>query len=136
VSDDQVITQAIKALMVRPLHNHLVREMPKTVSELCEQFTKFSKSEVQYFCKLEQQRKVTKPAKAPRPCYSDNQRNYLKPVHNIDYDGCEAPENWEKNFGGPSQERNLRTFVQRSPNTNREAELQTVAGGMTEVHTQ
>jgi hypothetical protein len=32
VSDDQVITQAIKALRVGPLHNHLVRERPKTVA--------------------------------------------------------------------------------------------------------
>jgi hypothetical protein len=33
VSDDQVITQAIKALRVGPLHSHLVRERPKTVPE-------------------------------------------------------------------------------------------------------
>jgi hypothetical protein len=29
VSDDQVITVAIKALRAGPLHNHLVREWPK-----------------------------------------------------------------------------------------------------------
>jgi hypothetical protein len=29
VSDDQVVTQAIKALRVGPLHSHLVREQPK-----------------------------------------------------------------------------------------------------------
>jgi hypothetical protein len=74
----------------------------KTVSELYEQFIKFSKSEVQHFRKLKQQRKVAKPDEAPRPCYSDNQRNYPKPVHSIDSDGCGAPENWEKNFRGPS----------------------------------
>jgi hypothetical protein len=34
VSDDQVITQAIKVLRAEPLHNHLVREQPKTVPEL------------------------------------------------------------------------------------------------------
>jgi hypothetical protein len=34
VSDDQVIAQAIKALCVRPLHNHLVRERLRTVVEL------------------------------------------------------------------------------------------------------
>jgi hypothetical protein len=54
VSDEQVIAQAIKALRARPLHNHLVRERPKTALELCEQFTKFSKSKVQHFFKLEQ----------------------------------------------------------------------------------
>jgi hypothetical protein len=38
--------QAIKALHVRLLHNHLVRERPKTVPELYEQFAKFNKSEI------------------------------------------------------------------------------------------
>jgi hypothetical protein len=42
VSDDQVIAQAIKALRVGPLHSHLVREWPKTVPKLYEQFAKFS----------------------------------------------------------------------------------------------
>jgi hypothetical protein len=46
VSDDQVIAQAIKALRVGPLHSDLVKEWPKTLSKLYEQFAKFSKSEV------------------------------------------------------------------------------------------
>jgi uncharacterized protein (DUF3084 family) len=46
VSDGQVITQANKALRAGPLHNHLVRERPKTVPELYEQFVKFNKSKV------------------------------------------------------------------------------------------
>jgi hypothetical protein len=66
VSDDQVIAQAIKTLRVGPLHNHLVRERPKTVPELYEQLAKFSKSEIQHFCKLEQQRKISKPNEAPK----------------------------------------------------------------------
>jgi hypothetical protein len=53
VLDDQVITQAIKALCAEPLHSHLVIEWPKIVSELYEQFAKFGKSEIQHFCKLE-----------------------------------------------------------------------------------
>jgi hypothetical protein len=44
VSDDQVIAQAIKALRARPLHNHLVRERPKTMLEPYEQFARFNKS--------------------------------------------------------------------------------------------
>jgi hypothetical protein len=36
VSDDQVITQAIKALRAGPLHSHLVRQQPKAVAELYE----------------------------------------------------------------------------------------------------
>jgi hypothetical protein len=77
VSDDQVIAQAIKALQVRPLHNHPVRERPKIVPELYEQFAKFSKSEVQHFRKLEQQRKTSRIDKAPSPPppphrYNDN----------------------------------------------------------------
>jgi hypothetical protein len=54
VSYDQVITQAIKAMRARPLHSHLVRERPKTVSDLYEQFAKFSKPEIQHFRKFEQ----------------------------------------------------------------------------------
>jgi hypothetical protein len=49
VLDEQVIAQAIKALRAEPLHSHLVREQPKTVLELYDQFAKFSKSEVQHF---------------------------------------------------------------------------------------
>jgi hypothetical protein len=44
VSDEQVIMEAIKALKVGPLHSHLVRERPKIVLELYDQFVKFSKS--------------------------------------------------------------------------------------------
>jgi hypothetical protein len=65
ISNDQVITQAIKALHVGSLHNHLVRERPKTVQELYENFEKFSKSEVLHFRKLEQQRKAPKKMKPP-----------------------------------------------------------------------
>jgi hypothetical protein len=54
VSDHEVITQAIKALSTGPLQSHLVIEQPYTVSELYEQFAKFSKSEIQHFYKLEQ----------------------------------------------------------------------------------
>jgi hypothetical protein len=53
VSDNQVIAQAIKALRAGPLHSHLVMERAKTMSELYKQFTKFSKSEIQHFRKLE-----------------------------------------------------------------------------------
>jgi hypothetical protein len=53
VSDDQVIAQANKALRAGPLHSHLDRKRPKTVSELYEQFAKLSKSEIQHFRKLE-----------------------------------------------------------------------------------
>jgi hypothetical protein len=102
VSDDQVIAQAIKALCARPLHNHLVRERPKTMPQLYEQFAKFSKSEIQHFRKLEQQRKVSKADKAPRPHHNESQCSYPRPMHNIDFDGCGPPENWEKNYGTPS----------------------------------
>jgi hypothetical protein len=87
VSDDQVITQAINALRTEPLHSHLVRERPKTMPDLYEQFTKFSKSEIQHFCKLEQQRKISNPDEALRSRYNEDQRIYPKPVHNIDSNG-------------------------------------------------
>jgi hypothetical protein len=93
VSDEQVIAQAIKALRAGPLHNHLVRERPKTVLEPYEQFMKFSKSEIQHFGKLEKQRKVSKFDEALRPRYNKNQQSYPKLVHNIDSDGCGLLEN-------------------------------------------
>jgi hypothetical protein len=66
VSDEQVIAQATKGLRAGPLHSHLVREQPKIVLKLYDQFAKFSKSENQHFRKLEQQRKVAKPNEAIR----------------------------------------------------------------------
>jgi hypothetical protein len=54
VSDDQVIAQAIKVLCRGPLHSHLVKDWPKIVPELYDQFDKFSKFEIQHFHKLEQ----------------------------------------------------------------------------------
>jgi hypothetical protein len=104
VSDDQVIAQAIKALRAGPLHIHLVIERSKIVPELYEQFAKFRKSEIQYFRKHEQQRKVSKVDEAPRPRHNESQHSYPKPVHNIDSDGCGPPENWEKNYGTPLQQ--------------------------------
>jgi hypothetical protein len=66
-SDDQVIAQAIKTLRAGPLHSHLVRERPKTMPELYEEFAKFSKSKVLHFRKLEQQRKWPKHDEALGP---------------------------------------------------------------------
>jgi hypothetical protein len=54
VSDHQVIAQAIIALRAGLLHSHLLRERPKIVPELHEQFAKFSKFEIQHFHRLEQ----------------------------------------------------------------------------------
>jgi hypothetical protein len=93
VFNEQVIAQAIKALRAGPLHNHLIREQPKTVPELYDQFAKFSKFKIQHFCKLQQQRKVAKPVEAPRLRYGDNHRNYPKLVHNIGLDGDSVSEN-------------------------------------------
>jgi hypothetical protein len=115
VLDEQLIAQAIKALRAEPLHSHLVREQPKTVPEFYDQFAKFSKSEVQHFCKLEQQRKVPKSDEAPKSPYDDNQCNYPRPVHNISPDGGLPPENWGKNSRGPPQQRDSGTFDQRHP---------------------
>jgi hypothetical protein len=50
---------------------------------------------------------------APRPRHNESQRNYPKPVHNVDFDGCGPPKNWEKNYGTPSQQTNQRTSDQR-----------------------
>jgi hypothetical protein len=62
--------------------------------ELYEDFTKFNKSEVLQFHKLEQQRKAPKHDEASRPTrYNDNQHSNPKQVHNIDSDGCRPLEN-------------------------------------------
>jgi hypothetical protein len=53
VSDDQVITQSIKALHAGQLHNYFVRERLKTLEELYDNFRKFSRSEVLHFLKLD-----------------------------------------------------------------------------------
>jgi hypothetical protein len=57
VSDEQAITQAIKVLHVVQLHSHLMRECPRTLKELFDNFRKFSRLEVLHFRKLGQQRK-------------------------------------------------------------------------------
>jgi hypothetical protein len=67
VSDEQGITQAIKALRAGQLHSHLVREHQKTLEELYEEFQKFSRSEVSHFRKLHQQRKTTNENEGSRP---------------------------------------------------------------------
>jgi hypothetical protein len=119
VSDEQVIVQAIKALRAAPLHSHLIRERPKTVSELYDQFTKFSKYEVQPFGMLKLQQKVAKPDEDTRAHYSNNQHNYLKLVHSIGSDACGPPENWNKKFRGPQQQTDSRAFDQRSSQDNK-----------------
>jgi hypothetical protein len=110
VSDEQVIAQGIKALRAGPLHSHLVRERPKIVPELYDQFAKFSKFEIQHSRKLEQQRKVAKPDEASRVCYGDNHRNYPKLVHNINSDGDRASESWNKSYRAPPQQTDSETF--------------------------
>jgi hypothetical protein len=67
VPDEQAITQAIKALHAGQLHSHLVRERPKTLEGLHEEFWKFSISKVSHYRKLDQQRKVTNENKGSKP---------------------------------------------------------------------
>jgi hypothetical protein len=111
VSDEQDITQAIKELRAGQLHSHLVRERPKTLEGLYEEFQKFSRLEVSHYRKLDQQRKVTNENAGSSPFkYSKGKEGAAsfdiarKQVHNIDSDGCEPQENWEKNFNPPQQE--------------------------------
>jgi hypothetical protein len=121
VMDEKVITQAIKALRVGQLHSHLVREHPKTLEELYDDFQKFSRSEVLHFCKLDQQRKVPKESESSRPTkYIKSKENTMsfdtshKQVHSIDSDGCGPPENWEKNYEPPQLENRSRAFDSRT----------------------
>jgi hypothetical protein len=54
VSDEQVITQVIKALYAGQLYSYLAWEHPRTLEELYDNFRKLSKSEVLHFHKFEQ----------------------------------------------------------------------------------
>jgi hypothetical protein len=104
VSDEQVIAQAIKALRAGPLHSHLVREQPKTVPELYDQFAKFSKSEIQHFHKPEQQRKVAKQTKLQE--------------HAMATTTVTTQSHWNKRYREPSHHLDSRTLDQRSPQSN------------------
>jgi hypothetical protein len=97
--------QAIKAWHADQLHSHLVREYPRTLEELYEEFRKFSRAEVLLFHKLGQQRKSANENENSRLFkYSKSKEGTSsfdtshRQVHSIDSDGCGPPENWEKNF--------------------------------------
>jgi hypothetical protein len=100
VLDEQAIMQAIKAMRASQLHSHLVRERPKTLDELYEEFRTFNKAEVLHFRKLAQQRKAANENESPRPFKynkgKDGTPNFdatHKQVHSIDLDGCGPLEN-------------------------------------------
>jgi hypothetical protein len=108
VSDEQAIKQAINALRAGELHNHLVREHPRKLEVLYEEFWRFNRAEVLLFHKLGQKRKSASENESSRPFkYSKRKEGHLsfdtshKQVHNIDLDGCGPPENWEKIFRPP-----------------------------------
>jgi hypothetical protein len=54
VFDEQVITEAIKALHIGLLHSYLVQEHPRTLEELYDNFRKFNRLEVLHFRKQDQ----------------------------------------------------------------------------------
>jgi hypothetical protein len=100
VSNEQVIIQSIKALHGSQLHSYLVRECPRMLEELYDNFRKFSRIEVLHFRKLDQQRKVPKESEASRPTKYNKIKegtlsfdNTTKQVHSIDSDGCGPPKN-------------------------------------------
>jgi hypothetical protein len=69
-------------------HSHLIREPPKIVTELYEEFAKLSKSEVMHFRKLQQHKKH--PSTTKLPCHLIQMTISAatpKQVHNIDSDG-------------------------------------------------
>jgi hypothetical protein len=100
VSDEQAITQVIKALHVGQLHSHLVRERSRTLEELYDNFQKFKRMEVLHFRKLGQQRKTINENEGSSPTkYSKSRENTSnfntthKQVHSVDSDGCGPLEN-------------------------------------------
>jgi hypothetical protein len=117
------------------LHSHLVTEWPKTVPKLFDQFTKFSKSEIQLFHKLKQQRKVAKPDEASRACYGDKHHSYPKPVHNIGPDSGGASENLNKSDKEPSHHSDSKTLDKRPPKETSMVELRTEVVDEAKAHT-
>jgi hypothetical protein len=121
VSNEQAITQAIKALRANWLHSHLARERPRTLEELYDNFQKFSRSEVLHFHKLGQQRKTVNENESSRPTKYSKSRDstsnfdttHKQVVHCIDSDGCGPLKNWEKNFRPSRQESESRTYNPR-----------------------
>jgi hypothetical protein len=112
--------QAIKALHVGQLHNHLVRECPRTLEELYTFFQKFSRAEVLHFHKLGQERKTMNENESSRTFKYSKSREGTpsfnashKQVHNTDSDECRPLENWEKNFRPPRPESNNRMLDSR-----------------------
>jgi hypothetical protein len=74
-------------------------------------FIKFSKFE-NTFVSLSSREKFQNQMK-PQDPHNESQHSYPKPVHSIYSDGCGPPENWEENYGTPSQQTNQRTSNQR-----------------------
>jgi hypothetical protein len=119
------------------LHSHLVREHPKTLEELCEEFQKFSRSKVSHFRKLDQQRKVISENEGSTPFkYTRNKEGAAsfdtthEQVHNIDSDGCGPPENWDKNLD--LRDKKARTECMTQEETISKIEEATLAGAEAE----
>jgi hypothetical protein len=124
ISDEQAITQAIKELCTSHLHNHLVREHPRTLEELYDEFHKFSRAEVLHFRKLGQQRKSISENESSRPFkYSKGKEGTTsfdtphRQVHSINTDECGPPKNWEKNFRPLRPESESGTYDPRGDRT-------------------
>jgi hypothetical protein len=97
-----------------------VREHPRTLKKLYDNFQKFSRSELLHFHKLSQQRKTVNENEGSRPAkYSKSRENTSnfdttnKQVHSIDSDGCGPPKKWEKKFRPLWLESKSRTYTPR-----------------------
>jgi hypothetical protein len=106
VSDEQVITQAIKALRAGQFHSYFAREPSRALEELYDNFHQFSKSKALHFHKLEKQRKVHKENEASRPNKYSRGRgiimsfdNTIKEIHSIDSNGCGPQKTGRKILG-------------------------------------
>jgi hypothetical protein len=95
-----------------------VRERPRILEELYEEFHKFSRAEVLHFCKLGQQRKSTNKSESSRSFKFSKGKEGTSSfdtlhsqVHSVDSDGCGPLENWEKNFRPPRTESKNRHMI-------------------------
>jgi hypothetical protein len=120
VLDEQTITQAIKAMHDGQILRNLVRECPRILEELYDEFRKFSRVEVLHFHKLGQQRKSTSENERSRPLKSNKGKEGTtsfdtpdRQVHSINTDRCRPPKNWEKNIRPPRPKSESRTYDPR-----------------------
>jgi hypothetical protein len=94
---------------------------------------KFSKSEIQHFNKLEQQRKISKPDEAPRPRYNEKQRSYPKQCISLILMIVDRRKIGKRIMAHPSNKPTQRPLTRDTNRTTKEETQRTKAAVMAEA---